>query len=269
MPSSPASITPAVGTGGQVANPVPSTPAPAIGGKNLDAVIDAMTDIQTEADRWVLAECLTVLIPSGSSGFDKIVDRATTDGVAGGFKAATLRQYRDTDVRWPKEKRVDKVSFTAHREAISVDGGVDVAAKMLSDMAKGPGGPGKVSAAAVRKAVSLKNKRPSSRVNRTGPAGGSPGSAPGGGDLADVKAGGQKLIQEITAQMPLTELSEIKAGLGKILQHTERLIAKANQKAQAQAAKGGVTPAKAAPANADAPKAEAKEEVAVGDLRGA
>jgi hypothetical protein len=56
-------------------------------------VIDAMRSIQTESDRWKLAEALYAVIPQGVRGFNELIDAATAAGVAGGLKVNTLRLY--------------------------------------------------------------------------------------------------------------------------------------------------------------------------------
>src|SRR5262252_625828 len=128
-----------------------TTTAPAANG--YGEVIDAMRSIQTEGDRWHLAESLVALIPTGASGFDKIIDKATQEGVAGSLSANTLRLYRDTASRWSEDQRVPNVSFSAHREAMVLPT-IPQAAKMLNDLAKNVG-PSKVTVAAVRKAVAI------------------------------------------------------------------------------------------------------------------
>src|SRR6185295_7327001 len=86
--------------------------------KRLEVVLDAMNDVQTEGDRWHLAEQLLALVPQGSREFNVIVDKAAQKGVLGKMSATTLRLYRDTAIRWPASKRVKGVGFTAHRESM-------------------------------------------------------------------------------------------------------------------------------------------------------
>jgi hypothetical protein len=94
-------------------------------------VIDAMRSIQTEGERWHLAEELATVIPKGDGEgtvtFATIIDQATSEGVAGKLSVTTLRLYRDTAKRWPKSKRVPNVSFSAHRTAMTLP--IDGAAK--------------------------------------------------------------------------------------------------------------------------------------------
>src|SRR5262245_745493 len=86
--------------------------------KKMHDVIDAMRDVQTEGDRWHLAEALVAMLPQGSNGFQEIIDQASAEGVVGKLSANTLRLYRDTANRWPANRRVANVSFSAHREAM-------------------------------------------------------------------------------------------------------------------------------------------------------
>jgi hypothetical protein len=233
------------------------------GDQQLDEVIESMRSIQTEDDRWHLAEKLAVLIPSGSSGFDKVLDKAASEGVAGGLSINTLRLYRDTANRWAADKRVRNVSFSAHRESMAMPS-IDEAARMLADMARTQGAD-KVTVASVRKAVAIKQgKAPK-------PAPAKPQTTTVDHVLDDLKAGGKELIQGIPAATPLSELDELQAGLNKVLQHVERLRAKASQKAQA-AAKKAIPEARKALADASKKEPTAAPAKAAGarkgDLRG-
>lgn len=200
----------------------------------LGAVIDAMRSIQTEADRWTLAEALQAQIPSGAQGFETILDVAAAEGVAGNLKPNTLRLYRDTAVRWPADKRVKNVSFSAHREAMASTGGINAAAKLLAGLSATLG-PDKVTVASVRKAVAVNNG------NVTGPATAASAARPMQDILQDFRNGGGLIIKAID---PTTEgLDDIHAGLQNVIAHVESLRAKI-----ARANKGKSTPTtKAAP----------------------
>ena len=187
-------------------------------------VIDAMRDIQTEGDRWNLAERLAVLLPSGSSGFGDIIDAANAEGVAGGLSANTLRLYRDTATRWPTEKRVPNVSFSAHREAMVLPT-ITEAGKMLRDIEKSVGA-GNVTVASVRKAVAVKQGK--------APKAPKAGTASKSFDvLADIKGGASALIAAIDNGTDADALDKLHGGLTKAIAHVERLRAKAAQKAAA------------------------------------
>jgi hypothetical protein len=47
--------------------------------KKLDGVLERMRDVQTEGDRWELAEALEVLVPKGNREFGIIIDAATKE----------------------------------------------------------------------------------------------------------------------------------------------------------------------------------------------
>lgn len=222
----------------------------------LSGVIDKMRDIQTEGDRWELAEALKGMIPQGSNGFSEIIDKATSEGVVGNLSANTLRLYRDTATRWPSTKRVANVSFSAHREAMALPT-IDSAAKMLGDLAKTQGA-SKVTVASVRKAVAIKNGRQPTAAQ----AAGTTTHAKNLDVIRDLTSGGSELIKAIGAESDTDKLDKMHAGLNKVIAHVERLRAKA---ARASAKKA--TPEKKATngAKPSTPKATAKK--SAGDMR--
>jgi hypothetical protein len=221
---------------------VPALPA----STKADEVIEAMRHIQTEGERWALAEALQRRIPSGSTGFADLIDKAQAEGVAGKLTATTLRLYRDTANRWPKADRVANVSFSAHREAmvlISSTGDTAAAAKMLADLVKNQG-VGNVSVASVRRAIAVKQ----GKALPTKPS----ASASAGIDVVkDLKKGGASIISSIPATTTPADLEAINAGLLKVIGHVERLRAKAAR----NAAKAKAAPKVAAPKVAPAPAA--------------
>lgn len=229
--------------------------------KKLHNVLDHMRDIQTEGDRWELAESLVVMIPKGSTGFNDVIDAATQEGVVGNLSANTLRLYRDTAVRWPQDKRVKNVSFSAHREAMVMPS-IDAAVKMLNDLVKTQGA-NKVTVAAVRKAVAInQGKQPKAQTTNA------PKSAPAGFDIVrDLRDnGGQGVIAAIGTGTDAATLDRLNESLAKVIAHVERLRAKqARAKAQAKGAAAKM-PAKSEPAQAGTVKPAAKK--AVGDIRG-
>jgi len=233
----------------------PAAPAASTTTAQFDEVIDAMRSVQTEGDRWHLAESLAHLIPSGSSGFGDIIDAATHEGVVGKLSANTLRLYRDTAIHWPVDDRVPNVSFSAHREARRNVETTKEAAKMLQDLVKTVG-TSKVTVASVRKAVAIKagKAQPAQKPATTQ-------SATAVDVLADFIAGAPKFIAAVKADTKSTDLDKLDAGLNKALAHVERLRQKAARKAQAS--KSSAPAKKAAPAAA---KPAAKK--ATGDLRG-
>jgi hypothetical protein len=221
----------------------------------LVEVIAAMRSIQTEADRWTLAEALYAEIPTGQGGFDKIVDVAAAEGVPAGLKANTLRLYRDTAHRWPASKRVANVTFSAHREAMVMPS-IDAAAKMLADLAKNLGAD-KVTVASVRRAVAVSQGKTITAAK----SGNSPVAASFDA-LADLKAGASTIITSITADTSAADLDLLHAGLTKAIAHVERLRSKAARKATAakSTAKSSTKPATVTAAKA--------ARVRKGDLRG-
>lgn len=239
-----------------------ATPAPAA------AVIDAMRSIQSEGDRWRLAEALVTEIPAGNDGFAEIIDQATAAQVAGSLSANTLRLYRDTANRWPADKRVANVSFSAHREVMVLDT-MTQRTKMLNDLAKNLG-PSKVTVAAVRKAVAVsQGKAPAAAASANGSA-----SKATLDVLADVMAGSPELIKAVGSSTSADDLDKLQAGLNKALAHVDRLRAKANAKAaaaaKAAARPAAKTPAKPAarPSGSKAPARKTPARKAQGDLRG-
>lgn len=240
-------------------SPTTATAGPEHEVSTNDAV-DAMRSIQTEHDRWHLAEVLAQLIPSGTKGFAELLDEATSAGVTAGLTQTTLRLYRDTANRWPEASRVPNVSFSAHREAMVLPS-ISEAAKMLTDLANNTG-PGSVTVASVRKAIAIKNGRtpaqpkPSTKVSAE--------QMTMKAVIEDLaKASGAKLIEAIPATTGTRDLDQIHSGLKKVLTHVERLQAKAARKAQAAAKKTTPTETATAPRKRAPRKAAAQ-----GDLRG-
>lgn len=233
---------------------------PVLDKKGLHDVIDRMRDVQTEGDRWELAESLKVLIPTGSNGFAAIIDEATDEGVVGNLSANTLRLYRDTANRWPASKRVPNVSFSAHREAMVLPN-IDSAVKMLNDLVKTQGA-GKVSVASVRKAVAIKQgKQPKAKAGTTQTSASGPNAA---ATLVDLeKANGSELIKSIGNESDAAKLDAYHASLTKVLAHVEKLRAKA-----ARAAKPAAKASDKSAADKPAPKPAAKTGEKAGDMRG-
>lgn len=212
---------------------------------NAPDVIEAMRSLQTEGDAWRLAEALLARVPVGdNSGFNEIMDEAAAAGVAGKLKATTLRLYRDAANRWPADKRIANVSFSAHREAMVLENTAE-AVRLLEQLVKA-NGPGGVTVQSVRKAVAVKR-------GVVKPAAATSGAAAKSGRaidmLADVQTGAKQLIAAIGADTPEDELLKLHNGLSKALAHVERL--------QARAAKRAATAAKRAPRTAPKPRTAA------------
>jgi hypothetical protein len=228
-------------------------------------VLDAMRSLQSESDRWTLAEALKAAIPAGLNGFDDLMRKATDEGVGGKLTKSTLRQYRDTAVRWPAGKRVKGVSFSAHREAMrGFDGkSIDGAVKLLERLARQQGSASKVTTAEVRRAVQVLQGKPvTTQRGRNDKSAGQPASGPQVSDaLNDLKGGGSKLIAFIPASTDLNDLTKLQRGLAAVATHVDKLRAKKAQKNKP------AQPAVAAKKTAK-PAAAASSKGAAGDLRG-
>ncbi len=228
-----------------------------------DPIIEALRELQTESDRWNLAERLFDRIPTGLNGFDVIVDAATAAGVAGKLKPNTLRLYRDTAARWPKADRIPNVSFSAHREAMVADGGTTGAVKVLTGLVKSEGGPDRVTVASVRRQIAVqKGKVPASAKAKN------PTSIDVVKDLID---GAPKLIASIDSGVDVLDLDAIHKGLTKAITHVEKLRSRAAAKAaKAKAAKAPVAtnkPKATANGSTTTPAKKAPAAKAAGDLR--
>lgn len=243
----------------------------------LVEVIEAMRSVQTETDRWQLASRLLKMVPTGTGGFDRVIDAATAEHVDGGFSATTLRLYRDTAARWSVDQRVPNVSFSAHREVMVLPS-IAEGRKLLESLATANGA-SKVTIQQIRKAVAVKQRKvPAAAAPAASTVSPTVSSA-----LKDLKAGGPELIAAIGPDTSAEDLDTLQAGLSKVTAHVEALRAKAARKA-AQAAKRGpqVTDPKTAIAVVKSikaslgepkPAAGAAEKTApktakIGDLRG-
>jgi hypothetical protein len=233
-----------------------ATPAANGNGFKMDAVIDAMRELHDEHDRWYLSEVLFEQIPAGLAGFSQILDKAKTEGVAGSLSVNTLRLYRDTASRWPADKRVKGITFSAHREAMNL-GDVTAANKMLRDLAR-QGGTGNVTVKRVREAVAVAQNKPVRQPSTTANA-----KTKALDVLNDLEAGAPLLIAAIGPATDDAALDKLHQGLTKAIAHVERLRAKAARKAAA-AKKPAPATAKATAAK----KAASSTKKGAGDLRG-
>jgi hypothetical protein len=236
-------------------------------------VIEAIRNIHTEGDSWKLAEALFVRIPDGLKGFQEILDQATAEGISGKLSTNTLRLYRDAAKRWPADKRVANVSFSAHREALNLpNSSIDGQAKMLQDLSKSLGS-GKVTVASVRQAIRVKHPKPGAKPRAGGSAGAVQPPTPISNVLADIANGAPQLIAAITGSTPESQLDKLQAGLNKALEHVEKLRMKAARtKANATKKASAASASPAAPtskANGETPsKAEGAPAAPAGRRRG-
>jgi hypothetical protein len=249
-----------------VANVTPQTATPPKPvDKDLAAIVEAMRELQTEGQAWVLAEALAKKVPTGEKGFDEIMDAAGAQGITANLSANTLKAYRNAALAWPPEKRVPDVSFSAHREAMNLKDTVAQQEKLLQDLSKSLGGPGKVSVSAVRRAVQVKRGKP---VTTRGAGGGRGGSGttpvkPQFDVLDDIKAGSPQLISRIGGDTKGSDLDKLHVGMTRAIEHVERLRIKL-ARAKAAAAK------KSAPATTPVPTTPppTKRPAGPGDVRG-
>jgi hypothetical protein len=231
-------------------------------------IIEAMRSVQTESDRWRLAEILAKAVPDGTKGFAEIIDAANAEGVGGGLSVNTLRLYRDTAKQWPADKRVPNVSFSAHRE-VQVLPTTAAGVKVLTALVKAHGA-GNVTVAEVRKAVKIQRGiAPAEKAE--GDAKAQPKAVLD--ILADLKAGSPALIAAIPARTQKDQLDQIHAGLVKALAHVEDLRGRAARAAAKKAAAPSTRRTASTTAKPPAPKAPAKPKAAPatrrpkGDLR--
>lgn len=222
-------------------------------------VLAAMKSITSEADQWRLADALAVQVPKGDGGFAEILDEAKSAGVAGKVKSvSSLRLYRDTANRWPTDKRLDYVSFSAHREAMRV-GTIAQAVKLLEKL-DGQYGRGNVTSSIVRRAVDIQKgnipattvatSKTSAKTGTDAPATVNVPAMPSPTELlvAELLAGAPGLIAALDAHLkanPGTDLDKVSTGLNKTLGHVDALRAKAKQKADAAAQKAATAARKA------------------------
>jgi hypothetical protein len=202
----------------------------------MSEVIDALRSVETETERWRLADALAKKVPTGLAGFDEILDVAKQRGIRGSLKRNTLRQYRDTAVRWPVRDRLPNVSFTAHKKAQDA-GTLADAKRVLEGILKANAKTGDgVSVAQVTAAINAKK-------GKTTPKGKGQGKKGGPAPVAQAKAAeiisdlvtneGKLLIAAIPKDAPLAHLDKVIAGLKKVLGHAERLQMQAQNKANA------------------------------------
>jgi hypothetical protein len=234
----------------------------------MSEVIDALRSVETESERWQLADALAKKIPTGLKGFDEIIDAAKNAGVRGNLKPNTLRQYRDTAVRWPSADRIDNVSFTAHKEAQNAGSLADSKRVLEGILRKNAKAGTAVTVAEVKAAIAAKKGKPTTK----GPGQGKKGKGTTTAPVAQAKAAeiisdlvtndGKLLIAAIPKDAPLAHLDKVIAGLKKVLGHAERLQMQAQNKANAGQKQSGqnVTPIKRAPV--------AKKAGSAGNIRG-
>ena len=228
----------------------PSAPTPSA--TALKPVLEAMRDVNTAQDLWILSEALVRLIPKGRSGFDTVASKAAEAGVLGGLSGNTLRVYRDTANLWPKSKRIDGVSYWAHKEAMRNQTDVDKAAALLTKLAttpdaKGRKGPDRVTLSRVKQAASLGSKKGPGAVQKAKP------NVRSIDLLADLLNGAPSLIAAVTTSTTSEDLDKLQSGLDKASAHVTRLRSKAAQKAKSKANKASAPAEKSAPVKASAP----------------
>ena len=98
--------------------------------------VKAMANTRSQADKWTLADALLAEVPQGEprSKFGAVRAAAELAGVKP-LSQSALRQYRDTAAHWPPSRRIEGVSFTAHRAAMRADNHGSDGSRMLADLA--------------------------------------------------------------------------------------------------------------------------------------
>jgi hypothetical protein len=217
----------------------------------LDDVVAALRDVHDEASLWRLSDEIVKVAPAGVAAVEAIVKEAKVRGIPT-KSANTLRLYRDVAIRFPASERVALVSFSAHREAISV-GDAQVARELLTELAA-KHGPEGVTVTTVKDAISARTgKVKAAPVRRASSSAAGPSVDETITDLVSNKGG--QLIAAITAAAGNgVKLDAVRAGLSSVLAHVEMLQAK-------QARKANVKPVAAGPAVSRKPVASGKPSV--------
>jgi hypothetical protein len=227
---------------------------------NFASVVAALRDVHDEASLWHLSDELAAAIPQGD--VSPVVKAAEQAGVPV-RSANTLRLYRDVAVRFPKGQRVSGVSFSAHREALTVGSATD-AETLLHDLVSKMGSAG-ITVTTVRRAVQAQTGKGAASTAGVGKAGAAV-KLTWAQIMADLCAGGPDLIAQIDVVTSATSgvsLDTLHAGLNKVLTEVENRRVKAARAAAKK--KAPVQAAAKAPAPAAPRKAAAKG--GAGDLR--
>jgi hypothetical protein len=237
--------------------------------KAFDTVCDAIRDVHDEASLWRLSDELVRVAPSGVEAVERVVAEAVARGIPT-KSANTLRLYRDVAIRFPAADRVPLVSFSAHREAISI-GDVKQARQILLDLAKQHGAAG-VTVTTVKKAIGAATGVVSAPSSSGSASAKSTSWATVAVDLSTN--GGAGFLAELDGMLGVSgvTLDGLHAGLKAVLADVESRRAKAARKAVAVKPSSGNAPARPA---RHAPKASSGEASPVaagsgkrGDLRG-
>jgi hypothetical protein len=233
---------------------------------NYSEVLDVIRSVTAESDMWHLSDTVLRIVPTGITGLRDIVDAASSQGILGKLSVDTLRAYRATAEHWPADKRMDGVSFSAHREAERLNAGLTAERQLLTNVAKANGG--KITVDAVRAAVRAKQgKQARQRPPRAGAA---PAAAPGpkGPDaaLADLKDGGKQLIAAIDKNTSNADLDKLRKGTSNVLGHIENLKMKRANARKSPAPTASAPKKKVAPTPSNGNGA--KKPVKAGNLRG-
>jgi hypothetical protein len=225
-------------------------------------IIEAMRSVAVGSDHWKLGEALAVQIPAGNGGFEEIVEEAKAAGVDAGLSPTTLRLYRDAAIRWPADKRIPNVSFSAHREVLPLED-VEARRKLLIDLVNQHGAAG-VSVGKVKAAVKAVRAAQAGAAVPVPSAKLTTEEVTAAALLADILAGSPLLIKAIGTGKG-HDLDKLHAGLNKALAKVDTLRAKANQRATAAAKRASTTPKanttpapKATPKASTTPKAKAE-----------
>jgi hypothetical protein len=240
----------------------------------VQAAVDALRDVHDEATLWHLADQLYAVVPKGTD-FGVVLAAAKAAAVPT-KSATTLRLYRDVASRFPAHKRVAGVSFSAHREALTLGGSLDDTRKLLEDLAAAHGA-GEVTVTTVRKAVQAATGKGASAAAGSGKTSAAPKYTWTHFAQDVVKGKGAEFLVHldtiVSAKASGVTLDGVKAGMSVMLAEIEARIArqaKADARRQAQARGGKAEDAAPVAARKPAVKKAAPSSKAGkrGDLRG-
>jgi len=232
-----------------------TTTTPTIGiDHKYDGAVEALRDVHDEASLWHLSDELVKVAPNGVKAVEEVVAQAQARGIPT-KSVATLRLYRDVAHRFPASERVSGVSFSAHREAITLPT-VAEAKQLLTDLSVKHGAGG-VTVTTVKAAIGAAT----GKVKATPTA--KPKSSPYQDIAPDLSAGGKAFVAALDDMLTIkgVTLDGVHAGVTAILAAVEVRRSKAARKAAAKASKptpASARPVKARPAGVKASPAKAR-----------
>ena len=200
-----------------------------------DGAVEALRDVHDEASLWHLSDELVKIAPTGVQSVQNVVDQATARGIPT-KSVNTLRLYRDVAIRFPATERVGGVSFSAHREAITMPT-VAEAKALLTDLAVKHGAGG-VTVTTVKAAIgAATGKVKAAPVVKV--------KSPYVDIAPDLSAGGKAFVAAIDSMLVKgVTLDGLHAGITAVLAAVEVKRSKAARKAAASKGKAAPAPAR-------------------------